>query len=105
MISRKEKREREKSNNYFFELMKVQRHFFKNFNKRLYRVKDSRNQSYVTYDSDILLMMIILKNACNLKSMRSMTDQFNKDETIENIKKILGINKLDELPHYDTIND
>lgn len=105
MISRKEKREREKNNNYFFELMKVQRHFFKDFIKQLNQVKDSRHQSYVTYDNDILLMMIILKNACNLKSMRSMTDQFNKDETIENIKKILGINKLDELPHYDTIND
>src|SRR5699024_2556669 len=70
MISRKEKREKEKNNNYFFELMKIQLHFFKELN-----------------------------------SMRSMTYQFNKDETIENIKRILGIEKLDELPHYDTIND
>jgi len=105
MITRKEKREREKNKNYFFELMKTQRHFFKDFNKWLGRIKDSRHQSYITYDSDILLMMIILKNACDLRSMRTMTNEFNKEEAIENIKKILNMEELSELPHYDTIND
>lgn len=34
-----------------------------------------------------------------------MTDHFNKDECIENLKTVLGMDNLDELPHYDTIND
>jgi hypothetical protein len=38
-------------------------------------------------------------------SMRSMTENFNKDECIENIKKILNNYELEELPHYDIIND
>ncbi|MFC5627357.1 hypothetical protein ACFPTR_00410 [Aliibacillus thermotolerans] len=50
-------------------------------------------------------MMTILKNAFDLKSMRSMTDQFNKDECIHNFQKIVGCSELKELPHYDTIND
>jgi hypothetical protein len=39
------------------------------------------------------------------KSMRSMSEGFNKEECIENIGKILGIKELEELPHYDTINN
>jgi hypothetical protein len=35
-------------------------------------------------------MMVILKNACNLKSMREMTNEFNKEECIKNVGKWLG---------------
>jgi hypothetical protein len=45
-----------------------------------------------------------MKNACSITSMSSMTEQFNKDECIENIAKVLGYKTLEELPHYDTIN-
>ena len=34
-----------------------------------------------------------------------MTSLFNKDEAIQNIQKVFGKKELDELPHYDTIND
>jgi len=105
MVTRKEKREREKDTNYFFELEKVRKHFFENLDYKFNEVNDPRHQSYVTYNSDVLLMMTILKNAFDLKSMRSMTDQFNKDECIHNFRKILGCSELKELPHYDTIND
>jgi len=37
--------------------------------------------------------------------MTSMTDKFNKQECIENIAKALGYDTLEELPHYDTINN
>src|SRR5690625_6078436 len=105
MLTRKEKREQEKDINYFFELEKVRKHLFKNLDNKLNEINDPRHQSYVTYNSDILLMMTIFKNAFDLKSMRSMTDQFNKDECIHNFQKLLGCNELKELPHYDTIND
>jgi hypothetical protein len=105
MVTRKEKRKLEKSNNYFFEFIKIQKHFFNELNDKLKAVKDPRHQSYITYDTDIILLMVILKNACNLQSMRDMTESFNKDECIENLKKHLGMEEIDELPHYDTIND
>lgn len=104
-MTRKEKREQEKDTNYFFEFTKIKDHFFKQLNKRFKKVKDPRHQSYITYDSDLILLLMILKNACDLKSMRGMTKQFNKEECIENLKKILHVDELEELPHYDTIND
>ena len=105
MVTRKEKREQEKNTNYFFEFTKIKRHFFRELNKKLKRVKDPRHRSYITYNCDIILLMMILKNVCNLESMRGMTNQFNKEECIENLKNILGLDTLEELPHYDTIND
>lgn len=103
--TRKEKREQEKGTNYFFELLKIQKHFFKDLDKKLGNVKDPRHQSYISYDTSVLFMMIILKNASNLESMRSMTSEFNKDKYIENLRKSLGIKELEEIPHCDTIND
>jgi hypothetical protein len=103
--TRKEKREREKDTNYFFEFFKIKKHFFGKLNQKLKNVKDPRHQSYITYDCDLLLLMIILKNVCNVGSMRGMTNQLNKEECIDNVKKVLGLKTLEELPHYDTIND
>lgn len=104
-MRRKEKRNREKDQNYFFEFIKIQQHFFKAFTSKLKRVKDPRAQGYITYGPDVLLFMVIVKNMANLKSMRSLSSNLNKDECIANIGKILGIEELEELPHYDTIND
>jgi len=71
----------------------------------LRNVKDLRHQSYITYLPDVILFVMILKNIMALTSMRETTEKLNKDECIENIEKVLGIEGLEELPHYDTIND
>lgn len=105
MVTRKETREQERDANYFFEFAKIQRHFFKDLNDKLKNIKDPRHRSYITYDPDILLFMIVMKNACNFASMRGMTDGMNKEECIQNLKASLGVDALAELPHYDTIND
>ncbi len=105
MITRKEKREREKNKNFFFEFVKIQRHFFKEFTNTLKKIKDPRHQSYITYGAETILYTILLKNAFGIDSMRSMTERFNKEECIKNVKKVLGLKQLEELPHYDTIND
>ena len=41
---------------------------------------------------------------CGITSMRNTTEKFNTEEAIENIGKLLGI-EIEEIPHYDTIND
>ena len=41
---------------------------------------------------------------CGINTMNAMTDKFNTEETIKNMSKILNEN-LEELPHYDTINN
>lgn len=40
-----------------------------------------------------------------LTSIRSMSVGLNKEECIENVRKVLKVEDLEELPHYDTIND
>ena len=77
----------------------------KEFINRLKSVKDHRSQGYITYPPEIILFTVIMKNMTGLKSMRSMSNGFNKEECIENVRKTIGLETLDELPHYDTIND
>ena len=103
--TRKQKRDKEKEINFFVEFIKIKRHFFKDFNKKLGNVKDERNQSYITYDSEIILFTVIMKNVSGIVSMNKMTKDFNKDEVIDNIATYLGYDSLEEIPHYDTINE
>ena len=104
-VTRKQKREKLKEINFFEEFLKVQKHFFKEMNSKFSKVRDHRHQSYIKYDTDILLFIMIIKNITALESMNQMTAEFNKDECINNIAKTLGYEELDELPHYDTINN
>lgn len=104
-ITRKQKRERLKEINFFAEFLKIQKHFFKEMNLKFKKVKDNRHQSYIKYDTDILLMVMIMKNITALESMNQMTTEFNKDECINNVAQTLGYEELDELPHHDTINN
>ena len=102
---RKSKREKEKDIYFFGEFIKLQQHFFKGILKQLKRVKDPRHKSYTQYDSDVIIFTLLMKNACSISSMSSMTENFNKDECIKNVAKVLGYESLEELPHYDTINN
>ncbi len=103
--TRKSKREKEEQINFFEEFIKVKNHFFQDIVKRLKTLKDPRHQSYIEYGTDVLLFTVIMKNACGILSMSNMSEKFNKSECIENMAKVLGYETLEELPHYDTINN
>ena len=103
--TRKQKREMEKEINFFGEFSKIKKHFFRDFNRKLANVKDKRNQSYITYDPEIILFVVIMKNVSGIVSMNRMTNDFNNEVVIHNIMKSLGYDLLEEIPHYDTIND
>lgn len=103
--TRKVKREKEKEINFFGEFIKLQKHFFKDILKHLNGVRDPRHKSYIEYNSDVILFTVLMKNACSILSMSNMSEKFNKYECIENIANVLGYETLEELPHYDTINN
>lgn len=105
MPTRKEIREREKETNFFIEFLKIKRHFFKELTSKLKKVKDSRKKGYVIYGTEVILFTLMLKQAANLTSMRQLTAGFNTETAIHNIGTALGISGLEELPHYDTINN
>ncbi len=52
----------------------------------------------------IITVTRLLGLLCGIKSMRETTEKFNTNETIKNIADLLEI-QLEEIPHYDTINN
>lgn len=104
-MTRKQKRKLRKESKAFKELMKIIKHYFKDLFDQLDEVKDERHQSYITYETAEILFVALLTHIMTIGSMRAMTEKFNKEECIENIRKILNNNGLEELPHHDTIND
>ena len=70
--TRKQKRGMEKKINFFGEFSKIKKLFFRDFNRKLANVKDERNQSYITYDPEIILFAVIMKNVSGIVSMNSV---------------------------------
>jgi len=106
MVTREELRiKKSKEENQLKELLKSMNHFVKSFRSNLHDIDDPRHQSYTKYEIEELLMTVVLKNICNIQSMREMTKEFNTNETIENYQMIFDKVEIDEIPHYVTIND
>ena len=80
-------------------------HFFKDINLKLKGVKDKRHQSYIEYTPDIILFNVLMKNVTSIESMNQITVEFNTEESINNVSKVLECDKLEELPHHYTINN
>lgn len=87
------------------EFLKIQNHYFPDLIENIKEVLDARKQGYITYEIEVILYVMILKNVCSIASMQELNDTFNEDECIKNIYKILGLEAKDFLPHYVTINE
>ena len=101
-ITRKMKRELRKAVNPLEELLIIIKQYFPNFYKWLDNLTDTRNQSYITYDIKVCLIVRILALCSGIQSMNGIGHDLNTDETIQNINTILNENYI-ELPHKDTI--
>lgn len=87
------------------EFLKIQAHYFPDLIEDIKRVMDARNQSYVTYEIEGIIFVMILKNICSIESMQEMNEAFNEDTCVKNIYRVLGLEGKDFLPHYVTINE
>lgn len=103
-MTRKMKRELEKTNT-FKELLKMINSCFKDLMPRLDQVEDKRHQSYVEYETQELLYVMLMAQAMTIGTMKGVTGSFNTQVCIENFKKIFKKEELKEIPHHDTIND
>lgn len=86
------------------ELLKVIHRFFPGLLSLLKRIRDPRDQRYITYQSQLLLMTRILSSIFYISSMRKTSEEFNSETMIENIG-YLGGQSLAELPYWETVND
>ena len=103
-MNRKEKRKIKKEINIFEDVVNIIKQYFPQLTQKLEELTDVRHQSYVEYKMSVITVTRLLGLLCGIKSMRETTEKFNTEETIINISKLLEI-ELEELPHYDTINN
>ena len=103
-MRKREKRERKRRDRGIVDFMMVMNHFFHSLREWLMEMDDPRNQSYITYTQADLGYMAILKNVCGQYSMREMEENFNKETCIATLRIMSGNQKLNEMPHYDTLN-
>jgi hypothetical protein len=104
MLTRKMRRELKRATNPLEELLIIMKQYFPKFFVWLNNLTDTRNQSYITYDVKICLIVRILALCSGIQSMNEIGREFNTDETIENINNILKTNYV-ELPHKDTLTN
>ena len=103
-MNRREKRKLKKEINIFVDVVRIIKQYFPQLTQKLNELTDTRHQSYVEYQMSVITVTRLLGLLCGMKSMRETTERLNTEETIKNINALLEIN-LEEIPHYDTIND
>ena len=103
-MRKREKRARKGKNQGIVDFMMVSHHFFHSLREWFMEMDDPRNQSYITYTQADLVYMGILKNVCAQHSMREMEENFNRETCIDTLRILSGNKKLEEMPHYDTLN-
>lgn len=103
-MNRKEKRNLKKEINIFSDAVNIIKQYFPSLIPKLEKLTDVRHQSYVEYTMSVITVTRLIGLLCGIKSMRGTTEELNTEEAIKNISNILEI-ELEEIPHYDTIND
>ncbi len=103
-MNRREKRKIKKEINIFVDVVRIIKQYFPKLTQKLNELTDTRHQSYVEYQMSVITVTRLLGLLCGMKSMRETTEKLNTEETIKNINALLGID-LEEIPHYDTINN
>ena len=103
-MNRREKRKIKKEIEIFSDVVKIVKQYFPGLSKKLNELTDTRHQSYVEYQMSVITITRLLGLLCGIKSMRETTEKLDTEETIKNIGNILEI-ELEEIPHYDTINN
>lgn len=103
-MNRKEKRNLKKEINIFSDIVNIIKQYFPQLTNKLEKLTDMRHQSYVDYQMSVITVTRLLGLLCGIKSMRGTTEKFNTEETIKNIADLLEV-ELEEIPHYDTINN
>lgn len=103
-MNRREKRKSKKELNIFFDAVNIINQYFPSLISKLEKLSDKRHQSYVNYSMSTITITRLLGLICGITSMRQLTQSYNTEETIQNLSNLLKVD-LEELPHYDTIND
>lgn len=105
-MGRKEERIRRKlEDNPIVECNKVRNRYCPGLFRDFAETKDPRNQSYIGYSNDELLGTMFYKGIGGIRSMQSMTYEFNQEKVVGNLYRFMGKEGKEYLPHAVTINE
>jgi hypothetical protein len=86
-MTRAEKRELKRNlKKDIAEFLKIQNHYFPNLINDIKNASDQRHQSYITYEIEVIIYIMILKNVCSIASMQEMNDVFNEDDCLSKLE-------------------
>lgn len=103
MTRSERRREKKKHERDFAVFCRITGRYFPDFIQWLQEVRDPRK--FWTYETEVMLMTVIMKNICCISSMRKMTDEFPDEGCVENLCRILKVEPHEFLPHYVTVNE
>lgn len=103
-MNRREKRKLKEQIKIFSDVANIIKQYFPCLISKLDKLTDTRHQSYVEYTMSTITITRLLGLLCGITSMRQTTEIFNTEKAIQNIASLLEV-ELEELPHYDTINN
>ena len=103
-MTRKEKRKQKGELKIFNDVVQIMEQYFPELVMRMEKLTDERHQSYVEYNMSTIGITRLAGLLCGIKSMRETTEELNTGASIKNIGKLVG-KELEEIPHYDTINN
>ena len=103
-MNRKEKRELKKEKSLVCGLYNIIDKYLPKLFVMFENLTDARQQGKITYDMKVICVTRLFGLLCGLTTMNALTNKFNNELTIETLSKITNT-KLNDLPHYDTINN
>lgn len=103
-VRKSHKRVKKEKDRGIVDFAMIQNHFFRELPEWINQMEDPRHGAYITYTQADFIYMGILKNICSVYSMRQMEEKFNEQTCIETLRLLSGDNRLEEMPHCDTLN-
>lgn len=105
-MGRKENRNKRKLEvNPVVELSKIIQKFYPELNRDFSSVKDSRNQSYITYPVELMLNSVFYKNAAGIETMQQYNEKGLSETFVKNVWRLSNVEETEFLPHYLTLNE
>jgi len=103
-MTRKEKRELRKDKSLICNLYNIIDKYLPQLFTLFEELTDNRQKGKVTYSMKSVCVTRLFALLCGITTMNSLTNKFNNEFAIRNLSKIVK-EELNDLPHYDTINN
>lgn len=87
------------------ECNKIQRKFYPELFTKFGQIADPRHDSYISYNSRIMLGTVYYKGIAGISSMQGMTREFNDEKVVKNLYSFMGSSAKEYLPHGVTVNE